>query len=320
MFSYSNYLILPLFAIAAIALDWLLGEPRRFHALVGFGNLANWLEARLNLPSRRDLFAHRDLFLLRFAGVLAVALLLTPFTAIAWWLCHLPKISWLADIVLLYFAIGHKSLHQHARAVSNALQANDEAGAKLAASYMVSRDSAAVEAIPATVESVLENGNDGVFGALFWFFIFGGTGALVFRLANTLDAMWGYRNPRFLQFGWAAARLDDVLDYIPARLTALSYALLGNTRNALKCWGKQAPTWDSPNAGPVMAAGAGALSIELGGAARYQGEWHERPVLGMGKKAVADDIERSLKLVRHSVYLWLAVSFFVYFLLSTHHG
>ena len=98
---------------------------------------------------------------------------------------------------------------------------------------------------------------------------------------------------------------DDVLDYIPARLTALTYAVLGNTQLALRCWKIQAPVWDSPNAGPVMAAGAGALNIRLGGAARYQGEWHERPLLGAGKIPVINDIERALTLVRYGVYLWL---------------
>jgi adenosylcobinamide-phosphate synthase len=173
---------------------------------------------------------------------------------------------------------------------------------------MVSRDSAAIDPVPATVESVLENGNDGVFGALFWFFLLGGAGALLFRLANTLDAMWGYRNQRFLKFGWAAARLDDVLDYIPARLTALTYALLGQTRTALNCWKTQAPHWDSPNAGPVMSSGAGALGLKLGGPARYQGEWHERPELGTGDAPQPQDIERALALVRHGVYLWLTVA------------
>jgi adenosylcobinamide-phosphate synthase len=234
-------------------------------------------------------------------------LLLAPFILLAYWLCHIPVISIVADTLLLYFAIGHKSLHDHARAVTRALSNHDEASAKMAASYMVSRDSAAIEPVPATVESVLENGNDGVFGALFWFFIAGGTGALLFRLANTMDAMWGYKTPRFYYFGWAAARLDDVLDYIPARLTALTYAILGNTKLALNCWKTQAPLWDSPNAGPVMAAGAGALHVQLGGAARYQGEWHERPTLGAGEAPIAEDIERALKLVRHGVYLWLLV-------------
>jgi adenosylcobinamide-phosphate synthase len=287
--------------MAAVLLDFIIGEPRRFHPLVGFGWLANKLEAWLNTANKTNKAKQR------WVGMFALALLLAPFILLAYWLCHIPVVSIVVDTLLLYFAIGHKSLHDHARAVTRALSNHDEASAKIAASYMVSRDSAAIEPIPATVESVLENCYDGVFGALFWFFIAGGTGALLFRLANTMDAMWGYKTPRFYYFGWAAARLDDVLDYIPARLAALTYAILGNTKLALNCWKTQAPLWDSPNAGPVMSAGAGALGVQLGGAARYQGEWHERPILGAGEPPIAGDIERALKLVRHGVYLWLLV-------------
>lgn len=290
---------MPSIAIAAVVLDFILGEPRRYHPLVGFGWIADKFEVRFNPAIVQDK-ARQCLM-----GIFALALLLTPFVMLAYWLCHIQLTSMIANTLLLYFAIGHKSLHDHARAVSSALHNHDTTLAKTVASYMVSRDSAAIEPIPATVESVLENGNDGVFGALFWFFIAGGTGALAFRLANTMDAMWGYKTSRFYYFGWAAARLDDVLDYIPARLTALTYAVLGNTQLALRCWKIQAPVWDSPNAGPVMAAGAGALNIRLGGAARYQGEWHERPLLGAGKIPVINDIERALTLVRYGVYLWL---------------
>lgn len=305
MFSYPYYLIAPSIAIVAVALDFIFGEPRRYHPLVGFGWLADKFEAWFNPANNQNKAAQR------YIGALALVFLLSPFIWLAYWVCHVSfangAISLVANTLLLYFAIGHKSLHDHARAVSHALNNNDEALAKTAASYMVSRDSAAIDPVPATVESVLENGNDGVFGALFWFFIAGGAGALLFRLANTMDAMWGYKTSRFYYFGWAAARLDDVIDYIPARLCALSYALLGNTKLALNCWKTQAPTWDSPNAGPVMSAGAGALNLKLGGAARYKGEWHQRPILGAGELPVALDIERALALVRHSVYLWLAV-------------
>ena len=301
MISSLHYPITPLLAVAAVALDGLLGEPRRWHPLVGFGRMAHAVEAVFN-PEKCRVFPRQ-----RLAGVMGVALLLVPLTVFAWWLCRLPGIGLVADVLLLYFAIGHRSLHEHAHAVSKALDANDEEAAKLAASYMVSRDSAAIAPVPATIESVLENGNDGVFGALFWFFLLGGAGALLFRLANTLDAMWGYRNARYYYYGWAAARLDDVLDYIPARLTALTYALLGKTRLALACWRTQAPTWDSPNAGPVMSAGAGALQVKLGGPARYHGEWHQRPDLGAGEAPVPHHIERALRLVRHGVYLWLAI-------------
>jgi adenosylcobinamide-phosphate synthase len=294
-----------LIAAGALLLDRLLGEPRRFHGLVGFGWLATRLEVSLN-PVARQSFPNQ-----RIQGAAGVLLLLVPLTLLAFWLGRLPIAGPVVDLLLLYFAVGHRSLHEHARAVLAPLMQGDTEAARRAAARMVSRDSAAIEPASATVESVLENGNDGVFGALFWFFIAGGTGALAFRLVNTLDAMWGYRNSRFLYFGWAAARLDDVMNYVPARLTALTYALLGNMRSALSCWKTQAPSWDSPNAGPVMAAGAGALHVRLGGAARYQGEWHERPQLGIGKPPAANDIERALTLVRHGVYLWLVVALLI---------
>lgn len=302
---------MPMVAIVAVGLDWLVGEPRRYHPLVGFGYLASKLEAFLNGQKRQNLATQR------FVGLIALIFLFAPFLCFAYWLCQHPATGITTNILLLYFAIGHKSLHEHARAVSAALHRGDDTQARTAASYMVSRDSSAIEPIPATVESVLENGNDGVFGALFWFFIAGGGGALLFRLANTMDAMWGYKTPRFYYFGWAAARFDDVLNYIPARLTALTYALLGNAKLALSCWKSQAPTWDSPNAGPVMSAGAGALNVRLGGAARYFGEWHERPVLGAGSPPVLHDIERALALIRHGVYLWLALFLIIVFIIAS---
>ena len=290
-----------LLALAAVLLDGLLGEPRRWHPLVGLGKLAGRLERRLRGGNGTSPRARR------MQGVLGVLALLLPFTAAAAALTALPYAGSVFSLLMLYFAIGHRSLHDHARPVARALQSQNEDEARRLAGFMVSRDSAALDIPAAATESVLENGNDGVFGALFWFAVAGGAGALLYRLANTLDAMWGYRNERYLHFGWAAARLDDLLNFIPARLTALTYALLGETRQALNCWRTQASAWDSPNAGPVMAAGAGALGVILGGPARYQGEWHQRPVLGVGRAPDVADIERALRLVRQGVWLWLSV-------------
>jgi adenosylcobinamide-phosphate synthase len=145
---------------------------------------------------------------------------------------------------------------------------------------------------------------------------------VLFRLANTLDAMWGYRNERYNLFGRTAARIDDALNFIPARLTALSYVLLAGPRRvqAWRCWHAQAPHWSSPNAGPVMASGAGALGVTLGGAATYGGHVETRPVLGAGPAARADDIARAWRLVFNTTLLWIVLILACAFIIGEHHA
>lgn len=295
-----------LLALAAVLLDWLLGEPRKWHPLVGFGQLASAIERQFNRQLNHQTGSPT---LTRLLGVTALLVMLVPLTSIAFVLTRAaPFNSGISlSLIILYLTLGHRSLHDHARPVAVALNNHDDELARHLASQMVSRDSANLDITAATTESVLENGNDGVFGALFWFLVAGAPGALLYRLANTLDAMWGYRNARYTNFGWAAARFDDLMNYLPARLTALTYALLGKTRLSLSCWREQAPAWDSPNAGPVMAAGAGALGITLGGPACYQGEWHQRPELGAGSTPQVQSIEEALQLVRHGLLLWLGI-------------
>ncbi|CAG4896146.1 adenosylcobinamide-phosphate synthase CbiB [Paraburkholderia gardini] len=288
-------------ATASVIVDRWIGEPRTAHPLVAFGKLAAAIETRLNTGVRA-----------RLMGIVAWLLAVAPPVAIAAWLVAvLPFLYACAlHVALLWFALGARSLHDHIAPIARALVRRDLAQARMLTSRIVSRETAHADEAAlsrAAVESALENGNDAIFGALFWFALLGGPGALAFRLANTLDAMWGYRTPRYLRFGWAAARFDDVLNWIPARLTAASYALLGDTRNALRCWREQAPRWDSPNAGPVMASGAGSLNVQLGGPAVYHGAIEQRPMLGMGRTATAQHVMAALTLVERSVFLWLAV-------------
>ena len=295
-----------LMALAAVLLDRLLGEPRRWHPLVGFGWLAQRMEAFLYGP------ATTRPFFLRLRGVAAVLL---PLAGAAF-LVHaaqrgLDAWAWTLTIPLLYLAIGATSLEEHAAEVQRALNAGDLEQARQKVGRMVSRDTGEMgeaAVARAAVESVLENGCDAVLGALFWFLVAGAPGAVLYRLANTLDAMWGYKTDRYRDFGWAAARLDDALNWVPARLTALTYTLLGRSRSAWRCWRTQAPGWESPNAGPVMAAGAGALLLRLGGPAIYQGRPEMRPVLGEGREVVPADIARAASLMRRGIWLWLAVA------------
>jgi len=284
--------------VAAFLLDALLGEPKRWHPLVGFGWLASHVEHKLNNSSSP--------LRLRILGLMAWLILLLPIAAISYFATH-SIVAWLADVTLLYFSIGASSLFLHAKQIFKPLSQHKLAEARHAVSMIVSRDTSQLnetEIATATVESVLENGNDAIFGAIFWFLLFGGIGAVMFRLANTLDAMWGYRTSRYQYFGWAAARLDDLLNLIPARLTAFSYALCGHTLSAIQCWHSQASTWYSPNAGPVMAAGAGAIQVKLGGAATYHGQRKQRPTLGVGESANQSHILSAINLVKRSVGLW----------------
>jgi len=288
-------------AVLAVFLDRLLGELRRWHPLVGFGYLAQRVEVRLNGSAAR-----------RWHGVLAVTLLVGGFVFLIFLAQrNLGAWAWLLDAALLYLAIGAASLKQHAEAVRRALEGGDLDAARRSVGLIVSRDTADMDetaVASAAIESVLENGCDAVFGALFWFFAAGAPGVVAYRLANTLDAMWGYKTARYLHFGWAAARLDDLLNWIPARLVALTYSVLGNTGVAWRCWRSQASGWESPNAGPVMAAGAGALAIRLGGAAIYHGQSEFRPDLGEGRTPRAADIARAIALVDCGVMLWLVLA------------
>ncbi|MES2933151.1 MAG: adenosylcobinamide-phosphate synthase CbiB [Pseudomonadota bacterium] len=297
---------LPTLAVLAwlgVLLDWCVGEVRRWHPLVGFGNVANALERRLNRG--------RGLI---WRGTIGWILAVIPLTLLALLLCSLDYAGLALHGVLLYFCIGLRSLRDHTQPIAHALQQGDLPLARALTARIVSRDTAHSDTVAlskAATESLLENGNDAVFGTLFWFVLTGGPGALLFRLANTLDAMWGYRTPRFNQFGRGAARIDDGLNWLPARLTALSYCALAATtagrRRAWHCWRTQAPAWSSPNAGPVMASGAGALGLALGGIAVYGGVSEQRPPLGLGSAPGADDIARAGRLVTLTALLWLGL-------------
>lgn len=292
-------------ACAGLALDAMFGEPRRAHPLVAFGRLADWIESRLNRDAPGGALEGRLLGVLALLAAVGV-----PVSAVAA-AAHAP--AWMAapvHVVALYLAAGANSLWQHVQPIEAALTAGDLDRARALGARIVTRDlreASPSEVARAAVESALENGNDAVFAALFWFALGGAPGVIAYRLANTLDAMWGHKTARFLHFGWAAARLDDAMNFLPARLTALTYALLGDTHTGLACWRSQARAWESPNAGPVMAAGAGALGVELGGAARYYGRLERRPRLGAGHTPGAADIGRALRLVFAGVAAWIAV-------------
>lgn len=289
----------------AVLLDHCLGEPVRWHPLVGFGRWAACLDRFFTANYRR-----------RWAGVVAWLLAVVPFAASAWWVSALiadqPVITVLASALVLYLALGMRSLKAHAVAVAAPLAAGDLPRARQAVGMIVSRDTSALTApdiAKATVESVLENGADAVFAAVFWFLVAGLPGVVVYRLANTLDAMWGYKTPTYHAFGWASARMDDLLNIPPAVLTAFTYVLVSGRWRCFPAVLRQGLRWKSPNAGMVMAAGAYGVDVALGGTARYQGQTQMRPLLGRADAApiTAEVIGRACGLLSASLLCWLLV-------------
>jgi adenosylcobinamide-phosphate synthase len=289
--------------ILAVLLDAWLGEPRLGHPLVLFRRAADWLEARLNraeaTPRRRQV-----------GGALATILLLLAGSTAALALSQLPDIGIALQVLLLYLCLGGRSLSHAARRVARPLAQGQTDPARRRLAPLVRRDVQQLSEsgiAGTTVEAVLKKGSDAVFATLFWFVVTGAAGAVLHRLACILAAQWDRPTSRFQDFGSAARTLTDVLGYVPARLTALSLALVGNLRGAVRCWYRQGRDWRGLRHGPVLAAGAGALGIRLGGDVLYAGEVQPRPVVGCGRDPRGFDIERSLLLLLRALILWIAV-------------
>lgn len=304
-------MILSFFSLLlALALDYRFAEPKKYHPLVGFGRYVDFLQQMFNRPANAAVDSRAQFI----NGTVACLLAVTPFMAAIIMVQHsMPTIiNVFIDAGLLYLCIGWSSLQQHARAVFNELNINQLDLARTKLSWIVSRETEQLDSTQiaqASVESVLENSSDALFASLFWFMVLGVEGAVLHRLINTLDAMWGYKTKQFLYFGRFSAYFDDVLNYIPARLTAYGFAFCASSveqgKKALMCWRTQAKDCASPNGGPVMTAGAGALNVRLSEGAFYHGEWKVKSTMGCGEVAKAHTIIEALDLVQKTLFFWL---------------
>jgi adenosylcobinamide-phosphate synthase len=277
-----------------LGLDALLADPRRGHPVAAFGSLAAATERLVHKDSRAvgALFACG---LTGGAGLAGAGLArsvrrpgdVAALTALATWA-----------------VVGGTTLRREAATMHDLLSAGDVDAARDRLSHLCGRDPSTLDVhglARATVESVAENTSDAVVGPLFWGAIGGVPGLLAYRAINTLDAMVGHRSERHLRFGWAAARLDDVANLVPARLTAALATVLapvvgGRSEGALRAWRRDGRKHPSPNAGPVEAAFAGALGRTLGGRLSYVGRIEDRPLLGNGPSPSVADIPRAAKL------------------------
>lgn len=276
--------------------DAALGDPQRGHPVAGFGQVATWLERRS--------YADR-----RAAGVLHVVLLVGGVSAGGLVLerrASGPVGRAVLTATATWCVLGGRSLHREALEVERLLAEGDLSAARVQVGRLVgrsTRDLSATDVTRATVESVAENTSDAVVAPLLWTAVAGVPGALGYRAVNTLDAMIGHRSARYREFGWAAARLDDLANLTPARVCAALATLAapmvgGRPCEGARAWRTDARRHPSPNAGPVEAAFAGALSRSLGGRNDYGGTVEDRGTLGDGPAPGQGDIARTVRLAR----------------------
>jgi adenosylcobinamide-phosphate synthase len=279
------------------AADLLLADPRRGHPVAGFGALAGRLERRMWRDDRATGVVYAGGLVAAAAG-LGVAL--DRVTR------RRPLLRAGVTAAVTWTVLGGTSLGRAASALEGHLADGDLPAARAALPTLAGRDPRGLgeeELARATIESVAENTADAAVGPLVWGAVAGLPGLLAYRAANTLDAMVGHRSPRYERFGWAAARLDDALGWLPARLTAALTVVCaplvgGDARRALRTWWRDGAAHPSPNAGRCEAATAGALGIRLGGRNVYGGRAEDRPVLGDGRAPRAGDIGRAVRLSR----------------------
>jgi adenosylcobinamide-phosphate synthase len=292
---------------AGTVLDAIFADPRRGHPVAAFGRAASAIEGRVYARTKARGGLHTAICLLAVAAPAALAHHRTRGRPVAR-LAVTAAVSW--------SVLGAASLANEAERLARAIESGDVAAARARLPSLCGRDPARLDAAGlarAAVESVAENTCDAVVAPLLWGGAAGLTGLAAYRAVNTLDAMVGHRSPRYRNFGWAAARLDDVANAGPARLTALLAAACApaaggrpaSALRAIRAFGARHP---SPNAGRCEAAFAGALGVQLGGTNVYEGVAEDRPQLGDGRVPCAADIRRAVRLSRAVTWAAAAVS------------
>ena len=284
----ANPAVVPLILLAAMALDAWLGDPawlftRVPHPVAVFGRLAASAETILNRGSNTTRFV---------LGLLLTTALIAAAAVVGWAIARIPA-NWgtVVQIAAAAILLAQRSLYDHVRAVVRPLAIGDLPAARQAVSHIVGRDPDSLDkpaVARAAIETLAENFADGVVAPAFWFLIFGLPGIFAYKAINTLDSMFGYRNPRYQWFGKAAARLDDAASWLPARLAGFALVLAAtltpraNARAAIRTMARDAGNNPSPNAGWPEAAMAGAIAAALLGPRSYGGVAAGRPWIGAG--------------------------------------
>ena len=296
-------------------LDLIFGDPQRLpHPVVGFGKMISWGEHRLNKGAHRKLKG----------AFLAITLILLVFLAtflLRYLFSKLPSpfgegmgVRLLFDVMIIFYCLAGTTLIREVRNVFLALDRSLEEGREQVA-RIVGRDTSelsAQEVRTAALETLAENLSDGVIAPLFWLALLGTPGMLTYKMVNTLDSMIGYRTERYRAFGCWAARIDDVANYIPARLTAL-LMIIGRKRTLFSFVRRYGKNHASPNSGYPEAALAGILNCRFGGPHYYFGQLFDKPYIGENdRELTTDDMKKAIRVNRTAEILMVVIIFLVY--------
>jgi adenosylcobinamide-phosphate synthase len=288
--------------LAAVALEQLrpLSQPLKYYRI--YGSLTQSLEQKFNAGE----FNH---------GAIAWGLAVLPLLLAVWVLYALvdgvsPLLGWALNVAVLYFTLGFKYYSADAEAIARLLRAGDLEAARAQLAARRNGDVASLSAEEVTrlaIEQVIAASHRQMFGVLFWFVLLsplGPVGAVLYRCASILARRWADSRG---MFGAFAQRAFHAINWLPARLTALTYAIAGNFEDATFCWRTQAPAWPEAEEGIVIAAGAGAMGVKLGQSLNVAGEWVDRPELGVGQDAEPDHIDSAVSMIWRGLVIWLFV-------------
>lgn len=320
-----GYYSIPFFALV---LDTLIGDPRSsYHPVVLIGNVISFFEKRLyngNATNHKK-FLHGMYTVLL---VLGTVYLITSFILALLATIH-PWLLWIGQVICVYITISPRSLQEAGREIATLLRRNKIERARFKLSWIVGRDTQDLDESEITrgaIETVAENTVDGIIAPIFFFLLAGPIGAILYRATNTMDSMLGYKNERYLYFGRFAARLDDVLNFIPARITFIlfviaSWILRYDTKASFRLGLRDAHKHPSPNGGYAEAPVAGALDIRLGGYNKYGERVQFREYMGDPLETMNwTHIVKTIKLMYLCTILFVVFTFFVGLLLYSPFG
>ena len=312
----SFYALTALSLFLGFALDCLLGDPlRRFHPVVLMGKLISFLERKLRSQFPKTPQGERQ------AGTVMALLVPLVSAGIGFLLLYIawrihPWVYFAFSAFLCWQCFAARCLMAEAKKVVTSLTRLGLGAGRHQVAMLVGRDTDQLteeQVLKATVETVAENTSDGVIAPLFWMALGGAVGGLFYKAVNTMDSMVGYKNDRYLHFGRFAAKFDDAVNYLPARLSALAMILaafvLGlNGKNAWRIWRRDRRNHASPNSAQTESVCAGALEVQLGGNASYFGKLYEKPTIGDADRPIERaDVDRACRLMYGTSVLSLLV-------------